>query len=221
MVINKWTSVVLTLCLCVCLAVPVSLTAGSPDAQVSNKNWDMYEKGIRYLAKEDFEPALVIFQELKARNVAVIDTYLALVGTYSRMGSPEKTVAAVNELIRRFPKAVRRLSKPGRQNSYYSQIYLILGLAEMKAGHHNKAIEAFRLILESDNHEQTFSYQTRQIFPLSALKRPELNALVRVQLGAVYMAAGDREAAMKQYRILEKIAPARASELLEIINRKS
>ena len=221
MVINKWTSVALTLCLCACLAVPVALTAGSPDAQISNKNWDMFEKGIRYLAKEDFDPAVVIFQELKARNVMVIDTYLALVGTYSRMGSPEDTLAAVNELTRRFPTKMRQLSQPGNQNPYYSQIYLILGLAEMKAGHHDKAIEAFRLILESDNHEQTFSYQTRQVFPLSALKRPELNALVRAQLGTVYVAAGDRKAAMEQYRILKETAPTRARELLEIINRKS
>lgn len=215
----KWIAVACMLCFCVVLTMPISAFPGG-HAQVSNKNWDMYEKGIRYLAREDFPQAAVIFRELKERNVAVIDTYLALVGTYSRMGSPEDVVAAVGELARRFPAKMRQLSQPGNQNPYYSQIYLILGLAEMKSGHIDKAIRAFRMILESDNHQQTFSYQVRQIFPLSALKRPELNALVRVQLGAVYVASGDREAAMEQYRILRETAPVRARELMEIIKGK-
>lgn len=215
----KWIAVACMLCFCVVLTMPISAFPGG-HAQVSNKNWDMYEKAIRHLADEDFPRAAKVFRELKERNVAVIDVYLALVGTYSRMGNPGDTVAAVTELTRRFPTKMRQLSQPGNQNPYYSQIYLILGLAEMKAGHHDKAIQAFRLILESNNHQQTFSYQVRQIFPLSALKRPELNALVRVQLGAVYAASGDREAALEQYRILQEAAPDKARELREIIDGK-
>ena len=217
--ISKGIAGVCMLCLFAGLVTPLAAFPGGK-AQVSNKQWDMYEQGIRDLAREDFQRAVKVFLELKGRNVAVMNLYLALVGTYSRLGSPEETVAAVNDLTRRFPKEMRRLSQPGRHNPYYSQIYLILGLAEMKTGHYDKAIKAFRLVLESDNHQQTFSYQIRQIFPLSALKRPELNALVRVQLGAVHVASGDRQAALEQYRILEKTSPTRALELKKIIAAK-
>lgn len=186
---------------------------------LSDINQDLFDKGMKLIEDGKLSEAAKSFEEVLGRKTLSFSPYFCLVGVYGQMEQHEATLEMGKKLIYRFPKVIKEFGSTSIKNSLYSQFYYTLGNAYLELNRYKEAAAAFNNVLRSNNYKRTNSFNMKKLYPTSDLESDAFYALTRLHLGVSYASMGNRDAAMKQYNILEKTDKEKAEKLLSVINK--
>lgn len=211
------------------LSIIVSfLLAGTMSAQtredwqyfISGINYELFEKGIKQMEAGRLEHAAETFFLLTERMPTRFSPYFWLAGIYDQLGEHEKTIETCNKIRYRFSIIIRRFGNPVYKNPIYSQFYFTLGTAYFERKSYREAAEAFERLLKAGNYERTEYANLKKFYPACGVTRDAFYAMVHYRLGAAYVSLGKPEAAMEQYKELQKSDAKKAEALFKIIKKK-
>jgi tetratricopeptide (TPR) repeat protein len=197
-------------------------------AQSANTNWkyflsdinrDLFDKGMKLIEDGKLSEAAESFEQVLGRKTLTFSPYFCLIGVYGQMDQHEFTLNMGKKLLYLFPKVIKELGNTSIKNPVYSQFYYTLGNAYLELSHYKEAAAAFKNVLRSNNYKRTNSFNMKKLYPTSDLEANAFYALTHLRLGIAYASMGNRDAAMKQYNILEKTDKEKAEKLLSIIER--
>jgi tetratricopeptide (TPR) repeat protein len=192
--------------------------AGKPlFAALSTVDGNLFEKGTRLVKQQKMAEAVKVFELLHQRQPLKFGTYYFLANLYHQVDRHEDVIAIYKKAQKRFPFEIRKISKPGKKNFTYSQLLFVTGDAYFNLQKLDDSIAVFKKILKSHNYKKSNSSWVR-FHSKTPDTVDEFYASVHYSLGAAYNAKGDKKAAMKQYRKLEKLDKEKSESLLKLIN---
>jgi len=186
---------------------------------LSNIDKDLFDRGVKEVESGKLSDAAATFEVALARKTLSFGPHFLLAGVYGQMDRPDATVAACKKILYRFPLDIRKLGNTSIKNPIYSQFYYTLGTAYLELNRYKEAADAFKKVLGSRNYKRTNSFNMKRFYPTSDFTAEAFYALTHFQLGIAYTSMGDRESAMKQYKILVKLDSEKAEKLLRAIKR--
>ena len=186
---------------------------------LSDINKDLFDEGMKMIEDGKLSDAANSFERVLERKTLSFYPYFCLVGLYGQMDQNESALEMGKKLLYHFPQAMKGLGNTSVKNSVYSQFYYTLGSAFLELKHYKEAAAAFKNVLRSNNYKRTNSFNMKKLYPTSDLEADAFYALTRLRLGTAYTYMGNRDAAKKQYNILEKTDKEKADKLLSIINQ--
>jgi tetratricopeptide (TPR) repeat protein len=111
-----------------------NLLYATPQYATLNLGWAYYNKGAYQLAEKYYNETLKYYQDGNPKDVTYIKAVRGLGQTYVAMGKPSKAVAILEEVTQSYP--------------HFALLHFDLARAYALTGDINKAIQAYRTVIE-------------------------------------------------------------------------
>lgn len=179
---------------------------------VSGIEFELFDKGFKQLDNGRHEEAVETFKQLIQRQPLKISPYFSLAGIYCQLERYAEAVEIYEKMLHLFPIEIRKLGSPSSKNPIYSQFYYNLGIAYLKLNRTEDAVTALKRAVKKRSYKLTHSAILLKCYPASALEFRPFFAELHYQLGIAYLALGNQDAAMKQYKQIKKLDKEKAAE---------
>jgi tetratricopeptide (TPR) repeat protein len=173
--------------------------------------------GNAYAQMERTQEAMASYQEALALDPNSFEAHLSLGKAYFNQGAYAEAIVSYRKALKIRPRA--------------ADAHLSLGLALSNAGKYDEAMQAFQKAKELDPGVVEAQVMTGQAYLKAgmyaqaiesfrdAVQTDQEHAQAYFNLGRAYLSVGDRGLALEQQRVLQKLDPRLADQLLDMINQ--